>query len=392
MPPAASYPNATYNILSELASVQETLLNEKLQVSLAFSYSWTYNRRRLEGHTYPIWDQIFAAFAALDASLVHAPQFPIYTLSPKGFDPDNSFRTIADGDAEEGLPDCALLCIRYRLRQGADIPKYRALLRGRLSVQLGSLPWAELARWDELVIEYAGIPIFAELKKFPSRTSNNRQRLLVDLSNLLDRAMAQLENYAEILFADPLRRDQDSVVLIAGAGEWYRWRVMKRSETGIPKPEKQPPVDIMDDEDEEEEEDENGSDAEESVLGDKFLPAEPNNRKNKKTRRRKRNEPTKKQLKALEKTEKEKEADETRVKHWKAQRDAGGDQPTPLRHLDQGLDAETVLDDMNNVVPAAGLWSGLLFLGSPASNQRMWYLRNHLASIVAARNTIFTKG
>ncbi|KAL0957805.1 hypothetical protein HGRIS_001582 [Hohenbuehelia grisea] len=204
MPPATSFPNTGYNVLSELSSVPEAELNEKLLASLAFCYSWMYGRRRLEGHTYPAWDQIFAAFAAIDPSLINASQFPIYSRSPKGFDPDDSFRTVADDDAEEGFPDLALLCLRYRLRRGADIPRYRALLRGRNSLQLDNLPWAELPRWDELVIDYVGLPIFAELKKFPSRTKITREYFLLELDKLLLDASSQLEDYAKLLFADPI--------------------------------------------------------------------------------------------------------------------------------------------------------------------------------------------
>ncbi|KAL0957126.1 hypothetical protein HGRIS_003218 [Hohenbuehelia grisea] len=346
-----------------------------------------YNRRRLEGHTYPAWEQIFAAFAAIDPSLISASQFPIYSRSPKGFDPDDSFRTVADDDAQEGFPDLALLCLRYRLRKGPGIPRYRPLLRGRHSLQLGNLPWAELPRWDELVIDYVGLPIFAELKKFPSRTKITREYFLLELQQLLGDASSQLEDYAKLLFADPLRRDQDSVVLIAGAGEWYQWRVMHRRETGITKPDKQPEVELNEDMDDSESEDESeeGSEEEDSA---EFGATH----KKKKTKRRRKNGPTKKEQRAFKKAQKEKEAGKQRAKQWKEQRAAGGDEPAPLRYLDLGTAVDGVLDDMKNVVPPEGFWSGLLHLGSAASNQRMCYLRNHLASIVAARATVFTQG
>ncbi|KAL0957602.1 hypothetical protein HGRIS_001386 [Hohenbuehelia grisea] len=377
MPPT-SRAYADYNVLSELADVSEAALIEKLQASLAFCHSWMYNRRRLEAHTYPAWDQIMASFAALDPSLVDAPQFPIYTLSPSGVDPDESFRTVADGDAKNGSPDYALLCLRYRRKQGADIPEYKVLSRGKEPLPLGNLPWTTLPRWDELVVDYVGIPLFAELKKFPSRTHIDGKRFFEELRDLLKNAMSQLEDYAKILFSDPLRRNQDSVVLVAAVGEWWRWRVMHRNETGLERPEKPVPVELTEDIDDSEEEEEE----DEEEQGGADVDWSPDAEKKKKTTKTKRTKLNKVQQRAIKQAEKDKHIVEARVKKWREQRKAGGDDPTPLRFLDQE-DLGDVVKNIENVLPVGQLWSGLLFLGSAASNQRMWYLRNRLASIVA---------
>ncbi|KAF7420744.1 hypothetical protein PC9H_011262 [Pleurotus ostreatus] len=101
---------------------------------------------------------------------------------------------------------------------------------------------------------------------------------------------------------------------------------------------------------------------------------------------------TKAQRQAIAKAEKDKKAIEARMKKWGQQPEAGGDEPPPLRFLDQGEALEKVVDDPNDIVPLEDYWSGLLFLGSAASNRRMWYLSTYLTSIAAARATDSTKG
>ncbi|KDQ24163.1 hypothetical protein PLEOSDRAFT_1108616 [Pleurotus ostreatus PC15] len=105
----------------------------------------------------------------------------------------------------------------------------------------------------------------------------------------------------------------------------------------------------------------------------------------------KRTKLTKAQRQAIAKAEKDKKTIEARMKKWREQREVGGDEPPPLRFLDQGEALEKVVDDPNDIVPLQDYWSGLLFLGSAASNQRMWYLSTYLTSIAAARATDSTK-
>lgn len=360
-----------YNILSELSLVTESQWNQKLSLALSFSYSWFSNRRRLEGHTYTIWNTVVSSFAAISPYLLNGPQFPIFVPS-YDLDLGSSFQTIPDQGAQSGFPDFALLCLRCRPKRNTSLPVYTSLCRGT-AFQMEDPDRLMLSRWDEQVITYCGIPVMFEIKKFPSRDFADVRFFKSALDEALTHAATELQEYAEILFNDPLRNEQNSVILVAGAGEWYIWRIMERDEVKIINRSEDGIQSDMDFTEDEAEED--------SVADQEWWP--------------RRKKLTKAELQVKKEQQRMSEDEERRrqlmLNEWRNMFAEGGDEPCPQRFADL-LAAVVVSGPIDKVIPKKKLWSMPLRLGSHASNQRMWWIRSEIAKIVAARDQDYTKG
>ncbi|KAF9491707.1 hypothetical protein BDN71DRAFT_1510061 [Pleurotus eryngii] len=273
-------PPTDYNILSNLSNQTEMCSNEALMLSMAFTHSWQFNRRRMEGHTYTIWDIIFSAFAA-----TYIRQFSQH--------PTNSPAFLAILTHHSAL----------KLMVETHFPPYHAL------------------------------------------------------------GEEQAERYALILFNDPLRNGQESVIIIAAAREWYAWRLMQKEE-----------VRQISTCDEDEDDDFNDSDS------DSDSDPEDDGRNWRANIHSKR-------AKETTKTEKDPDAESRQrnlFQQWRIAHDQGADEPAPHRFLD-GIHDPT-MDTISDVYPRPGYWSPKLHLGTPTSNQHMWYLHHYLTDIALKRD------
>ncbi|KAJ7714244.1 hypothetical protein DFH07DRAFT_785813 [Mycena maculata] len=181
-------------------------------LALTVSHSTTVDPRHLEHH---ISHWMAADFAALIVSgdlqySIIAPQFPVY-VSPKDPSPgpDDSGRTEADGEAKA----IGQKLVGQSLSQFFD--EFQPHLRG----------FSPHCLW----VSGHEATLLGELKPGPTRHARHIESFLSNLNTLLRDATLQAEAQALCLFCSWRFGTQDVVLLLAGAGEYYRIRHVTRN-------------------------------------------------------------------------------------------------------------------------------------------------------------------
>jgi hypothetical protein len=77
------------------------------------------------------------------------------------------------------------------------------------------------------------VPILEERKRGPTRHPKDLEEYCLSISGPLDEAKSQVTTQAGILFSSPRFLDQNIVILLATAGEYYRIAVLKRDHDAL---------------------------------------------------------------------------------------------------------------------------------------------------------------
>ena len=197
-----------------------------LFVGIALGYSRSFNRRRLEYYLYAAWlpfaDAIVGDLKA--KGVLVAPQWPLFYNTSDNGDPNISGNTVAEPNALGVLIDIAIVITYLESR-----PTTVADLLARLyrSLKDGSMIFPQpytLARISHLVV-----PFLIELKRCPPRHYMTPKSWLESTRKIMLAAMDQVEEQAQCLFSMVTYGHQDFVILIAGSGEYWRWRRVNRT-------------------------------------------------------------------------------------------------------------------------------------------------------------------
>ena len=146
------------------------------------------------------------------------PQFPIY-VSPQdaNLDPDN---TMPDSRARGVYVDTVLLlprCTHVRNTTGSISDAFhKAYQDGQLDL------------FSKLEVTSLEVPILEERKRCPTRHPKDLEEYFQSIFLALNEAQKQVSTQAKILFSSLRFLDQDTVILLATAGEYYRLAVLQR--------------------------------------------------------------------------------------------------------------------------------------------------------------------
>jgi len=194
-------------------------------LSLAVLSSMIFNPRRLEAIGYSLSVLFLQVLIAGHEDVFFiCPQFPIY-VSPQdtNLNPDN---TMPDSRARGVYVDTALLlarCTRVRTNTACSIADaFRKAHQDR-----------HFDLFSELDITSLEVPILEERKRGPTRHPKDLEEHFQSIVSELGKAQAQVLTQAEILLSSPRFLDQDSVILLATAGEYYRIAVLQRSHDAL---------------------------------------------------------------------------------------------------------------------------------------------------------------
>ncbi|PFH51202.1 hypothetical protein AMATHDRAFT_3205 [Amanita thiersii Skay4041] len=171
-------------------------------------YSRWANNRRLESHTYGLWNTIlFQLIKDLRYCFV-SPQF-ILQSQPEGNEPTyprSSADTEPTSDVNELKPDFCINTVELEPR--------------------GPLP--QPATWDMLKVQSYRIILILELKRIAPRQSATQNKFLHELMNLMTDAASDVIASATMAFNGDQALEQ--VILMARSGEWWTWRQCTRQE------------------------------------------------------------------------------------------------------------------------------------------------------------------
>jgi hypothetical protein len=135
---------------------------------------------------------------------------------------DTSMETTAEPKALQLFPDFAVVVAELQLRDKKRIwSSFCNKIRDNGVSE--SLTWADIRRLH--------LPVLAELKKGPTRRPGSMVKWLTELDLLLEHAALQAVSQAMCVFHSPQYQHQQQIILIAGAGEWFRVRAVNRPAT-----------------------------------------------------------------------------------------------------------------------------------------------------------------
>jgi len=181
-------------------------------VSTAWAYSSRWNNRRLENHFHGIWDIVLHDLADdLAPRVFVVPQYQIDSIEGAEAAPNTSTGTAAKQDATELTPDFSIVMTLVAPRD----------------IALESLSHNPFTNWNKFKIDCFIAPLFAELKRPPSRRCATMEIFYEELSTLLDEAMHGLEKQAENGFLMQ-HKEVNQIILLACVGEWWSWKVAER--------------------------------------------------------------------------------------------------------------------------------------------------------------------
>ncbi|KAJ6478000.1 hypothetical protein DFH09DRAFT_1341988 [Mycena vulgaris] len=202
----------------------------------AVCHSTTVDPRHLEHLNYTYWTGDIAALiidGGLKFSLI-APQFPIY-ISPKepSPGPDSSFNsgvTEADGEARGVYVDIAIVTPIVKARYLEEIGSIATIVRGKNLQEFFERVLPQNPELSPRCLWVSGFeaPLLAELKPGPTRHPKTLRMFYSNLSGLLREASLQVHQQAICLFCSWRFGTQDNVILLAGAGDYYRLRWVNR--------------------------------------------------------------------------------------------------------------------------------------------------------------------
>ncbi|KAE9385526.1 hypothetical protein BT96DRAFT_1006964 [Gymnopus androsaceus JB14] len=202
----------------------------------ALVYSPVFNPRRTEDTSYGIWTTVLIALAEKSRpafntrqqpSLLIVPQYNIYVSRKSNVaaardDPDFSFATQSDNDGQMNsfFTDLAVLRLDIKVLGHWSSESFLGYLQ---SFVHSHFPHQYL--W---VSRRTEVMILVELKPPPTRTPDDIADYERSLSALLQSAQHQVTTQGHCLMCTRRFAKQDSVVLIAGAGDWWRCRLWTR--------------------------------------------------------------------------------------------------------------------------------------------------------------------
>lgn len=314
-------------------------------VSTAWAYSMRWNNRRLENHFHGIWNIVLHDLTDDLAPYVFVvPQYQIDSIGKAPAAPNRSTDTAAKRDATELTPDFSVVMTLV-------VPRH---------ITQESLSHHLFVHWNEFKIKWFIAPLFAELKRSPSRRCSTLEVFCHELNGLFDEAVHGLENQVENGFAmQP--KGVNQIILLACVGEWWSWKVAERHcyVAG---------TDLMNNILGDIEEFENAG----SPKGPRKLP--PRGSKTALNRR-----------KCFEPDDESDESDITFDKlPYNPCRKGEGRMPKrsahPIHYTELGSFEEQLEENVENAMPPEHRWSNFIRLGSPASNQRLFLIHRFLST------------
>lgn len=187
---------------------------------LQAAYSRRLNPRLMEYIFYAPWSHLFSSLVHDIPRIFVVPQHVIYR--ERDHDPSTdssdtiSAKTKPQTNLDSRTPDFGFLSAKE-----AFVP----------TVSNNDTP-----PWDEISIEFPFVCLLSEIKRPPSRSTPEPNDFTIKLEGQLFSAMSDLYAVAAIVFADKKRKYQpDSIILIAVAGEWYKWTELSRHHLPTPK-------------------------------------------------------------------------------------------------------------------------------------------------------------
>ncbi|KAJ7130394.1 hypothetical protein C8R44DRAFT_775475 [Mycena epipterygia] len=205
-------------------------------LGLAVCHSTAIDPRHLEHHNYTYWTGDIAALIVsgqLKCCLI-APQFPIYVSPKEPFDPDTSIgsgRTEADGDAQGVYVDIAIVMPIVQPRYVEELGVVGKELDGRsLHDFLDKFLPQKLPGLSPRCLWVSGFeaPLVGELKPGPTRHAETIESFYVNFNGLFLKGVLQAEAQGLCLFCSWRFATQEDALLLAGAGEYYKIRLVTR--------------------------------------------------------------------------------------------------------------------------------------------------------------------
>ncbi|KAF9505754.1 hypothetical protein BS47DRAFT_1353687 [Hydnum rufescens UP504] len=185
----------------------------KVGTALAFAYSRRWNSRLLEYPLYALWDLVFSNLTHDNPEILVASQYRLFDYPHA---PDDSFSS-ERGHLDELIPDIVILRLRLTPRNG--------LATGALMTPRDAF------HWDKFKVKGASVPVIVEIKRAVSRRLTGEAFKKVFDVNIAQ-AQAEAEKQGLRLFLDNRYREQEFVVLIVTLGEWWSWLQIERPPEG----------------------------------------------------------------------------------------------------------------------------------------------------------------
>ena len=314
-------------------------------VSTAWAYSSRWNNRRLENHFHGIWNIVLHDLTDDLAPYVFVvPQYQIDSVGKAKAAPNTSTDTAAKQDATELTPDFSVVMTLVAPR----------------NITQESLSRHPFANWNEFKIDSFIAPLFAELKRSPSRRCATIEVFREGLGGLFDEAMHSLEKQAENGFAMQAK-EVNQIILLACVGEWWSWKIAERH-LYVAR------ADLMNNILGDLEEFENAG----SPKGPRKLP--PRGSKTAQNRQ-----------KCFEPEDESDESDESsdKVPYNPRRKGEGKMQKRsayPIHYTELGSFEERLKENVEDAMPPDYRWSNFIRLGSPASNQRLFLIHRFLST------------
>ncbi len=343
--------------------------------AILLALDMVYNRRRLEAMVHALRNAHLISLVADRSDLVVVPQMVIYYTDDPDEPLSSSLSTQPEQNAKSVTPDFCVLHLPFHERFPTPGAPFNP---------------TSILDWRKFQLDSAFIPIIEEDKRPISRGELSMETIRIALAQSLERGCHDAEYYASFLWKDPRRAKQKRVILISSVGLWWRFMLAERPAGEYP-----------------------GSDAEESVSSDSSESwEEEGDRERVKERTDARDgavaeddplEPTdtmtvaeltcKSDLKRKAVDSPDDNRDEKRTRKVSPNRDAKEKNVPKFRSIDiidvdPAPDAEdhpafdqiqeVVVDNVQDAWPEKDDWSGLIHLGTPASNQRLWLIHDWL--------------
>ncbi|SJL12269.1 uncharacterized protein ARMOST_15692 [Armillaria ostoyae] len=372
----------------------------KIILGAQFAHSRLHNSRRLENHIYGFRNIVLDCLTSDRTDFLVIPQFIIYyvkRLSPDARRKlDASCSTNAESQTKAVAPDFSVLYLPHK--HGLSDPS-----------KLSSL---SLLEWATVHIPESFVPIMEEDKRPVTRHALSLHDFREVLDQEFHKAKRQAEQQAFTLFKDPRRKRQTEVILKAVCGMWWMFRRVFRDELVKSKtkpPPKDPNMDDSIDDDVEPPSDE--SDNEEiEVQKSPTVEATPTAaiddgmalndhdflgldfaEESSPTDGQSSGGPSVLTIDMLRKrTHSDVEANgSSQPSSSKRAKLSGGDEESDgdgddtisrtilIQDLGEGR-GEPFYDDVEQAWPTQGDWSQAIYLGSPASNQRLFLIHRWL--------------
>ncbi len=357
--------------------------------AILLAFDMIYNRRRLEAMLHALRNAHLVSLVADRHDLVVVPQMVIYHTEDGDTNLSSSVSTQAEKDAPNVKPDFCILHLPFRERY---IPQGNLLNPSFLPTSI--------LDWRKFQLDSAFIPIIEEDKRPISRAKLSMEVIRLDLVQALEEGCSAADTDAKYLWQDPRRARQKRVILLSSIGLWWMFKLAQRP-PGMD-PGSNPMSDPTWEEDADEQYSEERTEAqdlaeleqdEEEAQGLKGIEVEPDLDEDLTLEELSRGS----KRKAYDDEDDDDDAvDSSTVKRTRTvspNRDAKKKNVPKFRSIDiTDVDPahnaendpefeqiqEVVVDNAQDAWPPIEEWSGLIHMGTPASNQRLWLIHDWL--------------